>query len=318
MATTLAGDSGRVYVQGDLLQRNGKDLTCGVFKAQSGTESLVLKRAAAKRFFDTSSKLEAECAGSPRLRLHVDRNAQEEALIYPYYESTLLVFMKDNPELHYLQRKKILRHVAEGIRELHSRHWAHLDIKPDNVFLNASEVHGTKEVANAALGDFDIAFKMEDGQVLSAPGPVGNPMWRSPEAQVGCGLTMASDIFSFGLVCLYAMGAGDMLIIDPKVLEFLGMSPEEEVLSRHVEYFGPASDVLYKRIGNETRRAFLKKTIDASTVPYETDPERRLTHWGQDLGPVALDIIGRMTSMDPPARPTITEILEHAWWRMEH
>lgn len=203
--------------------------------------------------------------------------------------------------------------------------------------MNTSEVQGTKEVANAALGDFDIAFKLEDGQVLSAPGPVGNPMWRSPEAQVGCGLTMASDIFSFGLVvseicrlptrdvvakehqqCLYAMGAGDMLIIDPKVLEFLGMSPEEEVLSRHVEYFGPASDVLYKRIGNETGRAFLKKTINASTVPYETDPERRLTHWGQDLGPVALDIIGRMTSMDPPARPTITEILEHAWWREEN
>jgi hypothetical protein len=32
--TTLVGDSGRVYVQGDLLSRNGEDLTRGVFKAQ--------------------------------------------------------------------------------------------------------------------------------------------------------------------------------------------------------------------------------------------------------------------------------------------
>jgi hypothetical protein len=32
--TTLVGDSGRVYVQGDLLSRSGEDLTRGVFKAQ--------------------------------------------------------------------------------------------------------------------------------------------------------------------------------------------------------------------------------------------------------------------------------------------
>jgi hypothetical protein len=69
-----------------------------------------------------------------------------------------------------------------------------------------------------------------------------------------------------------------MLIIDPKILEFLGITPEEEVLSRYVEYFGPTTNALYKRIGNEARRAFLKKTIDASTNAYEADPKRRLTH----------------------------------------
>jgi hypothetical protein len=54
--------------------------------------------------------------------------------------------------------------------------WVQADIKPNNVFLNSSKVQGIREVVNAALGDFDIAFKLEDRQVLSAPGLVGNPM----------------------------------------------------------------------------------------------------------------------------------------------
>jgi hypothetical protein len=146
MVTTLVGDSSRVYAQGDLLSRNGENLTRGVFEAQQvitinltpsmdcsdltakrlGTELLVLKRVDFERSFDTSAKVEAECAESRRLRIHIDHNTHEEAFIYPYYESTLLIFLREYPETHYLQRKKILRHVAEGIRELHSRSWAHL------------------------------------------------------------------------------------------------------------------------------------------------------------------------------------------------
>jgi serine/threonine protein kinase len=117
--------------------------------------------------------------------------------------------------------------------------------------------------------------------------------------------------------CLYAMGAEDFLIIQPRILQFLGMTAEEEVLARHVEFFGPPTDDLYRRIDNEAGLAFLKKIIQRATQTYETQPDRRLTNWGQDLGPTALDIIGRMTSLDPAARPTIHEVLEHPWWQDE-
>jgi serine/threonine protein kinase len=51
-----------------------------------------------------------------------------------------------------------------------------------------------------ALGDFDLALKLEDERPLCAPHAVGNVMWRSPEGQSGKGVAKPSDIYSFGLV----------------------------------------------------------------------------------------------------------------------
>lgn len=110
------------------------------------------------------------------------------------------------------------------------------------------------------------------------------------------------------------MGADGFLVLDPKIMELADVTPEEEVLARHVEFFGPPSDALYKRIGNKTGLTFLKRIIDEATKSYEENPEYRLTHWGKELGPAALEIIGKMTSLDPTARPTIDEVLKHSWW----
>lgn len=74
-------------------------------------------------------------------------------------------------------------------------------MKPDNILVDwACDQDGNKTVTKAALGDFDIALKLEDGKPLYGPHAVGNAMWRSPEAQTGRGVTKASDVFSFGLV----------------------------------------------------------------------------------------------------------------------
>lgn len=54
-------------------------------------------------------------------------------------------------------------------------------------------------VTNVALGDFDIACKLKEGETRLTPYAVGNAMWRSPEGQTGMA-TRASDIYSLGLV----------------------------------------------------------------------------------------------------------------------
>jgi serine/threonine protein kinase len=75
------------------------------------------------------------------------------------------------------------------------------DVKPDNILVNwTCDKEGNKTVANVALGDFDIAFKLEGGEPRQTPYAIGNVMWRSPEGQTGQGVTKASDMFSFGLV----------------------------------------------------------------------------------------------------------------------
>lgn len=80
------------------------------------------------------------------------------------------------------------------------------DIKPDNILVNwTCDEEGTKTITDVALGDFDIAFKLEPGALLYSSHAVGNAMWRSPEGQTGRGLSKASDVYSFRLVISYSM-----------------------------------------------------------------------------------------------------------------
>lgn len=74
-------------------------------------------------------------------------------------------------------------------------------MKPDNILVNwTCDEQGNATVTNVALGDFDIAYKSENGEPRQTPYAIGNAMWRSPEGQTGMGVTKASDMFSFGLV----------------------------------------------------------------------------------------------------------------------
>jgi hypothetical protein len=62
------------------------------------------------------------------------------------------------------------------------------DIKPDNILVNWTcneEAEGAKTVTDAALGDFDIVYHLDKGELLHTPHAIGNAMWRSPEGQTG-------------------------------------------------------------------------------------------------------------------------------------
>ena len=130
------------------------------------------------------------------------------------------------------------------------------DVKPDNILINwTCGKEGNKTVTDVALGDFDIAFKLEGREPRQTPYAIGNAMWRSPEGQTGRGVTKASDIFSFGLVvsercissrihaklyvqCIYALGGGEFLLLnDYQELVRSGIRPEQEILIRHFSYF---------------------------------------------------------------------------------
>lgn len=127
MTSTLVGESGRVYIQGEVLQRHREDHQRSVFKAEyvSGNESFVFKRVP-RPFYDLSLRLATEFTGSRRLRMHVDCNQEEEILIYPSFRGTLLALTQEDPVFPLVERKKILRHVGEAIQELHGKDWIHI------------------------------------------------------------------------------------------------------------------------------------------------------------------------------------------------
>ncbi|KAF2819706.1 hypothetical protein CC86DRAFT_398389 [Ophiobolus disseminans] len=177
---------------------------------------------------------------------------------------------------------------------------------------------GAKTVTSVALGDFDIAFKLQEGALLHTPHTIGNAMWRSPKGQTGRGITKASDIFSFGLVCIYALGAGEVLLINNyQELLQLGMTAEQEILVRHLSYFGPVNQGLLKQINDGKWATALSSAPQLAELDVADRPELSFEQWGQELGSGAQDLIAGMTRIDPTARATIYQVLAHKWWHEE-
>lgn len=72
---------------------------------RSDTEPFVFKRVS-KPFYDLSLKLVAEFTGARRLRMHIDCNEKEDALVYPYFRDTLLAITQGDPDFPVTERKK--------------------------------------------------------------------------------------------------------------------------------------------------------------------------------------------------------------------
>ncbi|KAF2433944.1 kinase-like protein [Tothia fuscella] len=297
MVSNVVGKSGRIYVQDKVLQRQREE-KFSVLKAESQNEFFV-RKPVRKPFYELSRTLAGEFAGSRRLRIHIDCNETEDILVYPFFRDTLLGIIQNDPDFPATERKKILRRVGEAIQELHSKDWIHMDVKPDNILVNwASDKDGKKTVSDVALGDFDIASKSEGGKARETPYAVGNAMWRSPEGQTGRGVTKASDIFSFGLVCIYTLGGG----------EFLLLNDYKELAER-------VPEGLYKHVNDKDWCEAMKASAEIADLAIEAQPELRFTSWSQELGSAAQDMMSGMTNLDPACSTTIDQVLTHRWWQ---
>jgi len=126
------------------------------------------------------------------------------------------------------------------------------------------------------------------------------------EAQTARGVTKASDVFSFGLVvskphpspkahakpcsqCIYALGAGDLLVLkDYQALLENGITPEQEILHRHLLYFGPLPEGLLKQIRDDSWCEALKKLSEMAELTVNDDPGVRFEHWCRMSLPTSL------------------------------
>lgn len=94
-----------------------------------------------------------------------------------------------------------------------------------------------------------------------------------------------------------------------------GISPEQEILTRHFSYFGPVSDGLLKQVNNEKWCVALRGASRIAEEAVKEQPELRFERWGEELGPEAQNMISGMTNPDPTARTTIDQVLTHRWWQ---
>jgi serine/threonine protein kinase len=95
----------------------------------------------------------------------------------------------------------ILGQVAEALDYAHGRGILHRDVKPSNILLDSS--------GNAYLTDFGIARILSATQFTVTGMMVGTPAYMSPEQGAGEELTVASDIYSLGII-VYELFAGQV------------------------------------------------------------------------------------------------------------
>ncbi|KAK4198307.1 kinase-like domain-containing protein [Triangularia verruculosa] len=327
----VTGQSGRTYTPTKLLYsrfHSNWDFHTRIYEAKYDNQSFVLKQPI-PRYYEQALDIAAEFPdGSQYLRHPTDHIKEPHTLVYPYYKTTLLDLITEFPEFPVVERLKVLRHVAQGIKELHDREWLHLDIKPDNILLHweSSPPTGPVEgqvVTSAVLSDFDISLKIppmpnpDRYTIFNLQHAVGNVHWRSPEAQTGLGLTKASDVYSFALVCLYTLGASEYLIIPREERARLieeDIPDELHVLVQHMCYFEPTEEefdgLLKHMAGDEVWRERLGHAFEQAKSVIEKYSDQKLSCWGKELGEEMVGLVLGMTRMDPRKRLTIGEVLE--------
>ncbi|KAF2208112.1 hypothetical protein CERZMDRAFT_50015 [Cercospora zeae-maydis SCOH1-5] len=315
MNSTITCDSGRTYTDSQLLRRHPEDTRVSNQLSRSANRSFVWKRVP-RRHFDLAQRIAHDLPSSQHLRVHVDCNSEQCILVFDYFQDTLLSLLKHDPDLSPDERPKIMRSVSEAVYELHSQGWVHTDIKPDNVFIDwTRDDNGNKLITRTTLGDFDIACKLQDGETRITPHAVGNVMWRSPEAQA-CMANKATDIYSLGLVFIHALGGGELLVInDWKELIEAGIPPEQDIVTKHFCYFGPVPESLYNQIRDEDWRKAFRAAAEAADLEVTERPEMRMRFWTQGLGENTVDLLEKMTNLDPKCRPKIEEVLAHRYWQ---
>ena len=122
--------------------------------------------------------------------------------VMPFVEGSTIEQRMAQGRIPPYEAKRILSELANVLAAAHRVHMVHLDIKPDNVFLEG-------DLQKVLLVDFGLAMAVKRQVPDAADGPiVGTPSYMSPEQAQGLPeIDHRSDIYSMGALG-YCMLAG--------------------------------------------------------------------------------------------------------------
>ncbi|MCJ1382836.1 hypothetical protein MMC17_005949 [Xylographa soralifera] len=271
----LVGQSGRHYLIERVLQ--SKEVPPShVYLTTCEKQSFVVKTVLAE--FQYYHDMQRALSPSRYLRLLQDTIPNRSMFVYKYLNDHLLSLAQKNLPLPLT--KRILKDALHGIAELQSQNIVHTDIKPNNIFVQWSQTCDRIIIDDVRLGDLEDSAYVPPGSNVRGR-QVGNQNWRSPEAHAEGRVNKPSDMFSFGIVCIYAVLKHVILYVAEEAL------PEGEValahvLERRISYFADLEslDGLLRHLGDSPwcqvlevlRDGFDKENPREPFVRWNTEP----------------------------------------------
>jgi len=200
-----AGASGRVFLAADEVA--GRSVAIKMFFAANARGGAAYER------FVREARL-ASALRHPSLVEVYDVSVERGFLVMEYLPGgSLATRIGGDAPLPPAQARRMALDLIGGLEAAHHRGVVHRDIKPANVFFDA---RGT-----AKLGDFGVAHLVDLGQTQTG-GLIGTLAYMSPEQITGAPISIAADLYSFGVTLFEAL-TGRMPFLGPDfVAQHLG------------------------------------------------------------------------------------------------
>jgi serine/threonine protein kinase len=205
----------------------------------------------------------------------------------PLIRSTLASYCQRSAYSDTERLRLHLYQIGEALSYMHQRGLVHGDVTPTNIGITMDQ--------QACLLDFTLSKP----EAWCLQNPRGSWGWRSPEAEAGLRYTRASDVFSFGLICLAVL--------------YSTREQESALHQVHPEY-------------HEWVRSILAVIQDMPPVPPDLSIATPTVLWNTEQFPLftavelqTFEHLVRSTlQQDPVKRATMKDVLTHIWWRGCH
>ncbi|KAL4738847.1 kinase-like domain-containing protein [Aspergillus similis] len=187
---------------------------------------------------------------------------------------------------------------------------------PDNIMVDSHFNAQDTMIEKVQLIDLENAAYLPGGRCIKGM-PAGNDNWRSPEAHLKGELNKPTDMFSFGIVCIYAILGRAILGPDKDFRnhESKGVLPALIRLQRQVSYFGDVDGItgFLKHVGDDVISCQLLRMLWDERAD-ENIGYKAFSAWSDVLDSGFKDLIQGLTNLDPAKRLSARQALGHPWF----
>ncbi|KAM4676390.1 death-associated protein kinase 2 isoform 3-T3 [Discoglossus pictus] len=181
----------------------------------------------------------------------------------------LFDFLAQKESLSEEEATRFIKQILEGVNYLHTRKFAHFDLKPENIML----LDKTTSVPHIKLIDFGLAHKIEDG--VEFKNIFGTPEFVAPEIVNYEPLGLAVDMWSIGVITYILLSGASPFLGENKQETLSNITAvnyefDEEFFSHTSEL---AKDFIRKLLVKDTRKRL--SIQQALSHPWITPTDKR-------------------------------------------